>query len=223
MRRRGTSARACASSVCGFTLLEMLVVTALLGLVMMGLASSFYSLAQTETRIDARLDQAGQLRAGMQFLDQTLGRVVSRRKPGVRQPQESQFWFDGQSQSLRWVGIMPARFGAGGRYFFQLSHENGALIIRFAPWDELPAFPSAEAMQARVLLDNVTQLAMQYRGEDSSTIAWRNQWDIPDSLPSHVRLDIATASMALPTKIVAMRNLSNSGLAYIPTIGGSTQ
>lgn len=203
----------------GFTLLEMLVVVALLSLVMLGLSSSFYSLAQTETRVDARLDQAGQLRANMHFLDQTLGRIVSRRRANVG-PSQAQFWFEGQPNTVRWVGIMPARFGAGGRYFFQLSHEDGALIIRFAPWDDLPAFPAPQQMQARVLLDGVTQLSIQYRGENREGLDWRGQWNLPYHLPTHIMLDIATTSTAVPTKIVAMRKASGSAAAYEPSIGG---
>ncbi|RMW97676.1 prepilin-type N-terminal cleavage/methylation domain-containing protein [Allofranklinella schreckenbergeri] len=204
----------------GFTLLEVLVVTALLSLVMLGLASSFYSLAQTENRVDARLDQSGQVRASMHFLDQVLGRIVARRRPGVQNMQEPLHWFEGQPQSLRWVGIMPARFGAGGRYFFQLTLEGGALVIRFTPWEDQRAFPAPEQMQARVLLSDVTHLAIQYRGEESNTIAWRGQWNRLQQIPSHVMLDIATASVALPSKIVPLRHTTDAGLAYVPSIGG---
>jgi len=135
----------------GFSLLEMLVAMALLSLVMLGLASSFFSLGQTETRIDARLDQSSQLRASMHFLDQTLGRISAKRKPSQPNANESAYWFEGQAQSVRWVGIMPARYGVGGRYFFQLSAEQGNLVLRFSPWDGALQFPAPANMEARVL------------------------------------------------------------------------
>lgn len=214
----------------GFTLIEMLVVTALLSLVMLGLVSSFYSLAQTETRVDARLDQSSQLRASLHFLDQTAGRIVTRQRPGMQNIEESRYWFDGSAQAMRWVGIMPARYGAGGRYFFQLAVEansfsgSGDLVIRFLPWQDTPEFPPAEQMEARVLLSNVTQLAMRYRGEDEESIAWTDHWGFNDQLPSHVMIDVATAQMVLPAKIIAMRQAgSSSRSSSQASFGGGRQ
>lgn len=206
----------------GFSLLEMLVVTALLSLVMLGLASSFFSLGQTETRIDARLDQSSQLRASMHFLDQTLGRISAKRKPMQQNATDSIYWFEGSSQAVRWVGIMPARYGVGGRYFFELGVEQGDLVLRFSPWTGAPQFPASNSMEARTLLQDVVQFSIQYRGEEADSIDWTNQWGFPLQIPSHIMLDIVTAQMALPTKILAMRRAGASEMGSSrATIGGS--
>ncbi|RRD68447.1 prepilin-type N-terminal cleavage/methylation domain-containing protein [Comamonadaceae bacterium OH2310_COT-174] len=209
----------------GFTLLEMLVVMALLGLVMLGLGSSFYSLAQTETRIDARLDRASQLRSAMHFLEQTLGHVVMRRRPGVRHENESHYWFEGDAQRIRWIGIMPARYGMGGQHFFQLAAEpteqGQALVLRFMPWQDLPQLPEPSQMQSRVLLNDLSHFAIRYRGEEQDAIAWAEQWRFPFQLPSHVMLEMHTTQLALPVKIIALRRpgaASQSGNRA--TVGG---
>lgn len=206
----------------GFSLLEMLVVMALLSLVMLGLASSFFSLGQTETRIDARLDQSSQLRASMNFLDQTLGRISAKRKPIQQSSNEAMYWFEGNAQSVSWVGIMPARFGAGGRYFFHLGVEQGHLVLRFSPWNGAHQFPAPASMEARVLLHDVVQLSIQYRGEELDSIDWSNSWAFPLQIPSHIMLDIVTAQMVLPTKILAMRAAGSTGSgSSSATIGGT--
>ncbi|THU01040.1 prepilin-type N-terminal cleavage/methylation domain-containing protein [Lampropedia puyangensis] len=203
----------------GFTLLEMLVAVALLSLVMLGLASSFFSLGQTETRIDARLDQSSQLRASMNFLDQTLGRVSARRRTGLQNTNESRFWFEGTGQTVQWVGIMPPRYGAGGRYFFMLQLEGSDLVLRFTPWNGAPQFPSPSGMDARTLQQDVTQFSIQYRGEEQDSIDWTDVWTFTEQMPSHIMLNIVTAQMALPTKILAMRaaglSAQGSGLAVV--------
>ncbi len=57
-----------------------------------------------------------------------------RRQAGLRKQGESELFFEGGPQGMRWLGIMPARFGMGGRTHFQLSVEGDALVLRFAPW-----------------------------------------------------------------------------------------
>lgn len=206
----------------GFTLLEMLVTMALLSLVMLGLASSFFSLGQTETRIDARLDQSSQLRASMNFLDQTLGRISAKRKPGQQNVNDPLYWFEGNGQAVRWVGIMPARFGAGGRYFFELGVVQGDLVLRFAPWNGALQFPSGSSMESRTLLQDVVQFSIQYRGEEEDSIEWSDQWAFPQQIPSHIMLNIVTSQMALPAKILAMRPAGPAGQGSgNAVIGGS--
>lgn len=206
----------------GFTLLEMLVTMVLLSLVMLGLASSFFSLGQTETRIDARLDQSSQLRASMNFLDQTLGRISAKRKPGQQNVNDSLYWFEGNGQAVRWVGIMPARFGIGGRFFFELGVEQGDLVLRFAPWNGALQFPATSNMQSRTLLQDVVGFSIQYRGEEEDSIEWTNQWAFPLQIPSHIMLSITTSQMALPVKILAMRPAGSTGQGSgMAQIGGS--
>lgn len=209
----------------GFTLLEMLVAVMLFAIIMTGLTSSFYTLAQTEMRIDQRVEQAARLRTTMALLDQVLGRVSQRPRPGVTNVDESRFWFDGQPQSLRWVGTMPARHGAGGRYFFQLRLEPQGqmqnLVLRFAPWQDIPQFPDPAQMEGRVLFAGVTHLLLRYRGAKPEEQNWSNAWSHTQTMPSHVWLELATLEQgALPLKIVPMRDSTAAMNAVDPNIGG---
>lgn len=211
----------------GFTLLEILVALMLMSFIMTGLASSLFSLAQTETRVDRRLEADNRFRAAMHFLDQALGRVSYRQRPGVLNVEESQYWFDGQEQQVRWVGVMPARYGAGGRYFFQLGVESsgggGNLVIRFAPWSDVPDFPDPANMEGRVLLTDVSQFSLRYRGESSETMAWSPQWRRTDFMPSHVMVNAATLEMPLPLKIVALREATGSTFGdSLFSVGGNS-
>ncbi|MEO8118593.1 MAG: prepilin-type N-terminal cleavage/methylation domain-containing protein, partial [Rhodoferax sp.] len=59
----------------GFTLLELLVVMTLLSIIMVGLVSALRTMAQTETKIDQRLQRLDEIRVARTFLQQTLTRV----------------------------------------------------------------------------------------------------------------------------------------------------
>ena len=62
----------------GFTLVEVLVATALLSLVMLGLLTAMRSFAQSETRIDERIRIDDDLRVSERFLRLVMGNVSPR-------------------------------------------------------------------------------------------------------------------------------------------------
>ena len=66
----------------GFTLVEVLVVMSLLSLVMLAMGSALRTTAQTEERVDQRLQRADEMRLAADFLRSILGRVSARKVPG---------------------------------------------------------------------------------------------------------------------------------------------
>lgn len=199
----------------GFTLLEVLVTLALLSLLMLGMASSLRTMAQTEERVDRRLALADELRVATGFVRTTLGQVSTRRTGATPQEGQSPFWFVGQPDHVAWVGVMPARHGAGGRHFFRLGLEADtaggmALVIRFVPWSDLPGFPDWQQADARVLVHQVTGLALAYEDARQPVPLWEPVWRRTDSVPERVRIDLQTVHGAWPLWIVPMRTLPAS-------------
>lgn len=213
--RRGHMVWAGKMHVRGFTLVELLVVMALLSLLMLGLVSALRTMAQTEERIDGRLAEADEFRVTTGFLREILGRISARKQDESLKQGGSPFLFDGQAASVSWIGIMPARHGAGGRHFFKLGLEDyqgeAALVIRFTPWDEGSSFPNWEQAQARALLKGVTSFALSYEDLATEPEAWTSTWQRTDALPEHVRLAVQTRNGDWPLWIVATRLLSQGG------------
>jgi len=198
----------------GFTLVELLVAMALLSLLMLGMASALRSMAQTEERVDSRLEQADEFRVATGFLDTVLGRVSVRKTTALLKEGESPYLFSGRPDEMAWLGIMPARHGAGGRTFFRLKLEpvegEGALVISFLPWDGSSAFPDWSKAQSRVLVHGATSLALSYEDARRPVPEWGPLWSSPDGLPERVRIDLGTQSGAWPMWIVPMRFLPAS-------------
>ncbi|MBN9339409.1 MAG: hypothetical protein ABT02_00705 [Comamonadaceae bacterium SCN 68-20] len=198
----------------GFTLVELLVAMALLSLLMLGMASALRSMAQTEERVDSRLEQADEFRVATGFLDTVLGRVSVRKTTALLKEGESPYLFSGRQDEMAWLGIMPARHGAGGRTFFRLRLEpvegGGALVISFLPWDGSSAFPDWSKAQSRVLVHGATSLALAYEDARRPVPEWVPLWTSPDGLPERVRIDLGTQSGAWPMWIVPMRFLPAS-------------
>ena len=220
----------------GFTLLELMVVMSLMSLVMLAMNSALRTMAQTESRVDARVTRTDELRSSIDFLRGCLGRAALRKGPTGVEFGVSPNLFQGQSSGMAWVGIMPARFGAGGRYFFRLAAEpagrGSALVLRFAPWSPTAGFPDWGQTQARVLTENLSAFSMSYEDVRNAPGRWWPDWslvpDLPpperlDQLPARVRIQVRTADEAWPELIIPLRVLPATarGSGGDFTIGGS--
>jgi len=218
----------------GFTLLELLVVMVLLSIVMLGLVSALRSMAQTETRIDQRLERLDEIRVARTFLQQTLTRVSASTLDAPGATGKTIIPFVATSDSLTWVGILPARANVGGRHFFRLAIEDSPtgrdLVLRFSPWKPDLVFTDWPSAEARVLIPGIQQMSLQAEGlpPEGHTTAqawpkgWQNGWPIADSLPERVRLSLVDAQGNWPEWIIALHALPQSDSSFSRTaVGGS--
>jgi general secretion pathway protein J len=204
----------------GFTLVEVLVAISLLSVVMLGLGAALRTMGDAEQRIDQRISRADEMRMAAGFMRSALARVSWRQvvppppaRPGVL--------FGGTPQSVTWVGVMPARFGAGGRYFFRIAPEDTAqgraLVVRFTPWKDQAAFPDWSQAEGRVLVKGVQSLRMVFFDGEAVQPAWVNEWTATDRTPDRVLIELETAQGAWPPLFLPLRPLPSS----MPGAGGA--
>ena len=216
----------------GFTLLELLVVMSLLSVIMIGLVSALRTLAQTESKIDQRLERLNEIRSARSFLQQTLTRVSALKidEPGATGKQI--IAFTATPDSLIWVGILPARANVGGRHFFRLTIEDtGAgheLVLRFSPWKPDLVFTDWSSADSRVLIHGITQMNVQTQGlvpQGRSPVepwptGWQVGWPLVDALPEQVRLGLADAQGEWPEWTLALHTLPQSDDTFSRTVIG---
>ncbi|KQR41395.1 prepilin-type N-terminal cleavage/methylation domain-containing protein [Acidovorax sp. Leaf160] len=211
----------------GFTLVELLVVISLLSLIMLALGSALRTAAQTETRVDARLQRSDDLRVAQTFLRSVLERVSGQKVAGLVEAGASQFFFLGQPQQMAWVGVMPGRYGVGGRYHFRLgvvdaADSGGALVLQYTPWVDAATPPNWAVAESYTLTTGVTGLAMQYEDARYEPPAWSAAWKEVDELPQRVVVSVQTEEGAWPELVVPLRVMPASDpRSSRPTFGGS--
>lgn len=217
----------------GFTLVEMLVAVSLLAVIMVALGSSLRTIAQTEVRVDQRLDRIDEMRVAVGLLRQTVGRVSGRRTPAADAKGGQVVQFRASEATMEWVGIMPARPGVGGRYFFRLAVENSTtgadLVLRFVPWSADAVGTDWKRGDSRVLVRHVAQFRVEAEGRPPAGVpvaewprGWVAGWPIADQLPERVRLQITDRDGAWPTTVVNIHPLmqgAGSGGGF--ALGGS--
>lgn len=219
----------------GFTLVEVLVAVSLLSLIMVALGSAMRTMAQTEIRVDQRLQRMDELRVARGFLQQVLGRVSARKEPAPSSQGGTQVAFKATERSIEWVGVMPARHGLGGRFFFRLQPEDTAeglsLVLRFKAWDiQATGFPDWSQTEARTLVEHLIDFQVSAEGRPSGgqspspqwPIGWVLGWPVPDQLPQRVRLQWSSASGLWPDLVVPVIALSQGSTSAGGFVIGGT-
>jgi len=191
----------------GFTLVELLVSTALLALLMVALLAALRSFGQTEDRLDDRLRRDAELRTSGAFLRGVIAATAPRplkTAPGTAKRIE----FGGAPAELRWVGVMPAREGAGGLYRFRLAlqpdAESATLLLQFAPYvagDEIAV--EGRSHESRAMAGHVRSISLHYLGDEANA-TWLSSWPRSDVLPHRVGLAVVTDRDAWPEIVVTI-------------------
>ncbi len=201
----------------GFTLLEILVVMALLSVLMLAMVSALRGVGQGGDRVEARLQQLDDERLAAGFLRNALGRISAR---SVTTPRGTGPLFEGAPDHVAWVGVMPARYGAGGRHFFRLAVEdidgNSALVLRYLPWVDQPGFPDWSGAPYQVVVPGVQALGLRYEDarQPDPAQAWSEAWAIADDLPARIALLMQGERLSMDRMVVPLRVLPASDPRY---------
>lgn len=187
----------------GFTLLEILIATAILGIMMVLLFGSI--------SLGARVWDAGEKRAAkvdkILIIHNFIREHLSRARPVIDDFSEDQeeegpvFAFSGTEETLRFVSILPTSAGRGGMYQFTLEavedeHGEGKVLMA-----QLRAFyPSLDDVELKIedvrLLDEISGIELAYFGidqefgEDEEDREWLDEWEDKSIMPQLVKLII---------------------------------
>ena len=202
-------------AVRGFTLIEVLIALSLLSLLMLALTGAMGAMGQTSERVEQRIEAQDDYRIAQAFLRDILAQASARvSNQTVAGGSERAVFFTGQPDTVAWIGIMPARYGLGGRHYMRLALEPGAqgpqLVLRYAPWNGAPTFADWAAAQAQPLVRGVQTLGLRY--QHPLTGQWLPAWppaDLPPGagvwLPSAVELTVGGPAPDWPPIVVALR------------------
>lgn len=216
----------------GFTLLELLIAISLLSLLMLGLGSTLMTVAQTQTKADARLQLLDQQRVTVRFLRTIFAQTsATPNREGVMVEGRRANYFLGDGQVVQWLGVMPARFGAGGRTHFKLGLEPSAahgghdLVLRYLPWSSEQTQLDWGQATGQILETKVQALQLFYQDGAQGAHVWHSNWQSAE-LPSAIDMQVSTdtgrwhrTTMAIYATPASAKGSSNGGAVF----GGTAQ
>lgn len=216
----------------GFTLVELLVALAILGLISAIALGGVRLGARTWETVSAKAEENSQTQMVRTFLSRALSQAAA---VLVADPEGGQrLAFEGDQDSLIFVAPLSPHFAVGGYQRLELSlladNPGGSmrLVLKrepFYPGGE----PEAEHRQddededIHFLLDGIEEAVFEYRGDPETKFAeWSAEWRGPEVMPTLVRLRIRFADPwrnAWPDLVVARRVTTDPGC--LPPIRGA--
>lgn len=181
----------------GFTLLEMLLALALLGLLMVGAYAAIRNATAAVASGQQMTERTNKIRVTHAFVRRQLSTALAsayetNRSNGLR------YVVEGERDQITYVSPMPGYLGRGGSYVQRLSFRNDGGLLRLEfrharlnGWDADEGFDDDE-QEPVVLLEDVRSARFEYRGiDDQGRMGdWRTSWDRREALPALVRLKI---------------------------------
>ena len=209
----------------GFTLLEVLIATSILGLMMLVLMGSLRVGAASWDAGENRMAQSERLYTLHRFLREHIS--VALPVSGMTARGRNEFLFQGGSDFLEYVGSLPAQVKAGGLYRFRWyvsdsGSERKSLRLALYPYtggqphrpgslqEEPPA--EVEAVDDLEILDDLAYFRITYQARllphqqtGAETAEWQDAWEQP-VLPALVRIELAPATdPTWPALLIAPR------------------
>jgi general secretion pathway protein J len=198
----------------GFTLLELLIGVAVLGL-LMGMLFGGLRLAshQVEWRT-ARLDRGSRVSLVQAFVRRSLADArpleIAGPRAGVAGPAVA-LAFDGTAEELEFVGPAPESAGSGGLELIGLGlvrhGAGGALSLRVRAYDA-GAGGATAPLRETLVLEGVRQAQFAYFGVTAGEREprWHESWRQLPYLPALVRLTLTlSGGEKVPDLVVALR------------------
>jgi general secretion pathway protein J len=195
----------------GFTLIEILLATALLA---SGLALAFATLraaTATATRGESLAQRSERMRAVEGFLR---ARLAGTRPVAFGLDEETGLArrFEGEPERMAFVADLPDYLGRGGPYLhaLQVAGPPGRkrIEVAFTLVQGGALVEEPQPLAPEVLVEGLAAVRFRYRGLGGGQAlgAWQDHWDAPEALPLQVEITIRAADerAAWPPLVVAL-------------------
>ncbi len=173
----------------GFTLLEMLVVVAVLGFLIVGLTQGVrtgLTLWEAQSR---RVGETAELDAAARILRALLSGIAPTPSFGTTAGAAGGEELKGGAASLAFVGDLPTGLGTTQRADITLELSRGRLVLRWTPHRHELSTATVTPPTETELVGNVERLDLAYWGASVSgqEVGWQSQWDGP-AIPELIRI-----------------------------------
>ncbi len=175
----------------GFTLIEMLLAVTLMAAILALVYGGMRATTRATLRGEQLIAATQSMRMTHGFISRQIHQMLPLHWDGEA---EDAIMFEGDTDSITWIGPMPGYLGFGGPQLQRLelgSGENGReLHFRHAILSQGQA--DLDAQDPIVLLDEISDLQFEFLKTDKEEKinSWQASWDEPGNLPLAVRLSL---------------------------------
>lgn len=181
----------CPDAVAGFTLFELLVSIALLGLIAMLLAGGLRFGTRAWEASSQRAERGGDMHLVQAFVRRQVEQAFN---PRSDRDEARSFDFQGTADTIRFTAPLMARAAPGGLYQLAIErNEDRALILSWRPVESGGPSERGEAPWTReILLEEVARIAFSYlEARSDRAPEWQNRWQNEPDTPALIRMHVS--------------------------------
>lgn len=199
----------------GYSLVELLVVLALMGLIAIGMSGGIRFGTRVWERTGAQVETQEQMQGGQALLRNVVGKVAPRAfDPG----QSNAEAFTGGPSRMTFTATMPPSLGSSGLGRFALTAvPNGRTVDLYLAWR---AARGVGQEKRQLLFRGARGVAFSYASADpAGGVQWTNQWAADAGMPALVRIRAEFAqpsAMRWPDLIIRARIDRDSSCIFDP-------
>jgi general secretion pathway protein J len=214
--------RAIASDTTGFTLVELLVALALLGLLMVMLFGGLRFGTRAMTAASRRVDRSAEIATAYGFLREALANAqpLAAAEPVPQPPVR----FDGEPDHLEFVVLPPGYLAPGGFRVVWIGADDPPstaephdlrLTLRWQGMARGPDLVDQPAVRPSTLLDHARRIEFSYFGilQAGEAPSWHSSWHGARTLPALVRLHVERSEGAPPPDLLVAPRQADSSAA----------
>lgn len=212
----------------GFTLIEVLIAMTLLSIMVILLFGSLKICAESWEKGESKIADVNEVAVVYNFFQQYL----SAAKPlydDFSVAGQRTFSFQGNTQSLQFIGDFPASAARGGLQLFSIQLQDDRDPLQPAGTQInvtlTPFFPTTEGERSQkeevTLIKHVKNFSLAYFGlDDTGEISWQNEWLEKDTQPQLVKINIERDDgMFWPEMIVELKVANGQDSAGMAATG----
>ncbi len=169
----------------GYTLIELLIVLALLGLISLAIAGGFRFGARAWERTERAIGAGEAARGGHAALSALLGHIYPRARDALGTEPPS---FEATAERIAFLADASAPFPARGVWRYTLSvkrGQDGAALLLSQQSEHGPI-----AAREEVLLTGAKQVLFAFADVKDGTVSWTDTWSGQANLPALIRVRV---------------------------------
>ncbi|MEM7054737.1 MAG: prepilin-type N-terminal cleavage/methylation domain-containing protein [Pseudomonadota bacterium] len=179
----------------GFTMIELLLATALIAIIMAMAYGGFRAGVRASTSGEERIEETNRIRLAHEFVRRQIALaqplIIEQDETGEELP----IRFEGDRDRIRLVAPLPGYLGFGGPYVQEFRIERGNegvdLVFAFAMLNSYEP-GNLDIDPPVTLLENVGDVQFEFLGfdEDGETVFWEGFWEETDRMPLAVSMQM---------------------------------
>jgi len=183
------------SAEAGFTLVEIQIAILILLLIVAVLMGGLQLSAKTNNAAEKLAEKSTDIRIVSRLLQQQISNIIPLKS---LENGKSKLIFDGEQDSIYYMGYLSEKVVKGGPWFIHLYQKNKQLLLDYKAFDNTKSMQrnNSDEFEQVVVLEDVDEIIIDYQSEND---IWTSRWGDDHNMPKLVRIKLSQDNFPWPT------------------------